>query len=63
MSGVRIKDVAKLSGVSTATVSHVLNKTRYVSDADVAVALRCTMRPVGFIYFVLESFLETSRSH
>src|SRR5213082_180386 len=32
MSGVRIKDVAKLSGVSTATVSHVINKTRYVSD-------------------------------
>src|SRR5204862_6155441 len=32
MSGVGIKDVAKLSGVSTATVSHVINKTRYVSD-------------------------------
>jgi len=32
MSGARIKDVAKLSGVSTATVSHVINKTRYVSD-------------------------------
>jgi LacI family transcriptional regulator len=32
MSDVRIKDVAKLSGVSTATVSHVINKTRYVSD-------------------------------
>src|SRR5258708_37047830 len=31
MSGVRIKDVAKLSGVSTATVSHVINKTRFVS--------------------------------
>lgn len=27
----RIKDVAQLAGVSTATVSHVLNKTRYVS--------------------------------
>src|SRR5438132_14376620 len=32
MSGVGIKDVAKLSGVSTATVSHVINKTRYVSN-------------------------------
>lgn len=33
MSGMRIKDVAKLSGVSTATVSHVINKTRFVRDA------------------------------
>ncbi|HZG54554.1 MAG TPA: LacI family DNA-binding transcriptional regulator [Pyrinomonadaceae bacterium] len=29
----RIKDVAREAGVSTATVSHVINKTRYVSDA------------------------------
>ncbi|MGI9107224.1 MAG: LacI family DNA-binding transcriptional regulator [Pyrinomonadaceae bacterium] len=28
----RIKDVAREAGVSTATVSHVINKTRYVSD-------------------------------
>lgn len=27
-----IKDVAKLAGVSTTTVSHVINKTRYVSE-------------------------------
>ena len=32
MSSVRIKDVAKLAKVSTATVSHVINKTRFVSD-------------------------------
>ncbi|HYJ48230.1 MAG TPA: LacI family DNA-binding transcriptional regulator [Pyrinomonadaceae bacterium] len=29
----RIKDVAKEAGVSTATVSHVINKTKYVTDA------------------------------
>src|SRR5256712_12482655 len=32
MSTVRIKEVAKLARVSTATVSHVINKTRFVSD-------------------------------
>ncbi|MDQ1593383.1 MAG: hypothetical protein QOG71_4010 [Pyrinomonadaceae bacterium] len=29
----RIKDVAREAGVSTATVSHVINKTRFVTDA------------------------------
>lgn len=32
MNTVRIKDVAKLARVSTATVSHVINETRFVSD-------------------------------
>jgi DNA-binding LacI/PurR family transcriptional regulator len=32
MTKARIKDVAREAGVSTATVSHVLNKTRFVSD-------------------------------
>src|ERR1700746_2995008 len=32
MSGVRIKDVATLAKVSTATVSHVINNTRFVSE-------------------------------
>jgi DNA-binding LacI/PurR family transcriptional regulator len=32
MGGTRIKDVAELAGVSTATVSHVINKTRFVGE-------------------------------
>ncbi len=32
MDNIRIKDVARLAGVSTATVSHVINKTRFVSE-------------------------------
>ncbi|MCG5102497.1 LacI family DNA-binding transcriptional regulator [Oceanobacillus alkalisoli] len=32
MSQPKIKDVARAAGVSTATVSHVINKTRYVSE-------------------------------
>lgn len=34
-----IKDVAKLAGVSTSTVSHVLNGTRFVSD-EIAIRVR-----------------------
>lgn len=32
LSKIKIKDVAKVANVSTATVSHVINKTRFVSD-------------------------------
>ena len=32
MTRVRIKDVAEYAGVSTATVSHVINETRFVSE-------------------------------
>ncbi|WP_142995791.1 LacI family DNA-binding transcriptional regulator, partial [Vibrio coralliilyticus] len=27
-----MKDIARLAGVSTSTVSHVINKSRYVSE-------------------------------
>lgn len=36
----RIKDVARAAGVSTATVSHVLNKTRFVSEETRARVMR-----------------------
>src|SRR5215210_6632469 len=33
LTKLRIKDVAREAGVSTATVSHVINNTKYVTDA------------------------------
>ena len=36
----RIKDVAREAGVSTATVSHVINKTKYVTDRTRASVLK-----------------------
>ena len=36
----RIKDVAQMAGVSTATVSHVINNTKYVTDETRASVLR-----------------------
>lgn len=43
----RIKDVAKLAGVSTATVSHVVNKTRFVSAETTARVLSAIER-IGY---------------
>ncbi|MGM9924307.1 MAG: LacI family DNA-binding transcriptional regulator [Bacillus sp. (in: firmicutes)] len=43
-----IKDVAKKSGVSTATVSHVINGTRYVSD-EVSAMVKAAMKELNYI--------------
>lgn len=43
----RIKDVAEKSGVSTATVSHVINGTRYVSD-EVSEKVRAAMKELNY---------------
>ena len=46
--GIGIKDVAKEANVSTATVSHVINGTRYVSDETKKRVLDCINR-LGYI--------------
>ena len=61
MSGVRIKDVAKLSGVSTATVSHVINKTRHVSDETKQRVLRA-IENVGYTPNIHARNLASGRS-
>ncbi|SGY98606.1 LacI family DNA-binding transcriptional regulator, partial [Moritella viscosa] len=42
-----IKDVARHAGVSTSTVSHVLNNTRYVSD-DVSARVRIAVEELRY---------------
>jgi LacI family transcriptional regulator len=61
MSGVRIKDVAKLSGVSTATVSHVINRTRRVSDKTKQRVLRA-IENVGYTPNIHARNLASGRS-
>jgi len=47
MSATRIKDIARLAGVSTATVSHVINKTRFVTD-ETKLRVLTTIDKVGY---------------
>lgn len=42
-----IRDVAKSAGVSTSTVSHVINKTRFVSEETQA-KVRDAMKALGY---------------
>jgi len=57
-----IKDVAQLAGVSVATVSHVLNGTRFVSDA----ARARVQEAIGALQYVpsaLARSLKSNRTH
>ena len=44
---VTISDVARLAGVSTATVSHTINSTRYVSGETKEKVYRATCPPTA----------------
>ena len=48
MKKITIKEVAELAGVSTATVSHVINRTRYVSP-ELIDKVEGILRETGYI--------------
>lgn len=64
MSGetVTIKDIAKRAGVSTATVSHVINNTRYVSE-DVSQRVMKAMKEMDYRSNYLAKALRSNCSH
>jgi ribose transport system substrate-binding protein len=51
--GVTIKEIAELSGVSAATVSHIINKTRYVSP-ELERRVRLVMDQTGYSAKLIE---------
>lgn len=57
-----IKDVARYAGVSTATVSHVLNNTRYVSD-DLKNKVHDSVKKLNYYPNHLVSGLRKKRSY
>lgn len=57
-----IRDVAKLAGVSTATVSHVFNKTRYVSD-EVMEKVNNAAKELGYVSNSIAKSLRSSKSN
>lgn len=59
---VTIKDVAKMAGVSTATVSHVFNKTRYVSD-EVMEKVNNAAKELGYVSNSIAKSLRSSKSN
>lgn len=59
---VTILDVARRAGVSTATVSHVLNKTRFVSD-ELAQRVACAVRELGYYPNQLVGSMRTKKSY
>src|SRR5918912_3941474 len=58
----RIKDVAREAGVSTATVSHVINNTRFVSEETRAKVLRAVEK-CGYYPNAQARGLASGRSH
>jgi LacI family transcriptional regulator len=57
-----IKDVAKHAGVSTSTVSHVLNKTRYVSE-DITARVKTAVDQLQYAPSALARSLKLKHTH
>jgi LacI family transcriptional regulator len=57
-----IRDVAKRAGVSTATVSHVINGTRFVSD-ELKQSVISAMEELGFRRNALAGALRSGQTH
>lgn len=57
-----IKDVAERAGVSTATVSHVINKTRYVSE-ELQARVRQAMEELGYQPNAIARSLRRKETH
>lgn len=56
-----IKDVAKYAGVSTSTVSHVLNKTRFVSE-DISVRVMAAVEELNYAPSALARSLKVNHT-
>jgi LacI family transcriptional regulator len=59
---VTIKDVAMWAGVSTATVSHVFNKTRYVSD-ETTKKVKNAAKELGYVSNSIARSLRSNKSN
>ena len=59
---ITIKDVARRAGVSIATVSHVINKTRYVSD-ETTERVNSAIKELGYYPNLLVSGLRSKKSY
>ncbi|MGL4859300.1 MAG: ribose operon transcriptional repressor RbsR [Enterobacteriaceae bacterium] len=57
-----MKDVARLAGVSTSTVSHVINNNRYVSDA-IRDKVQAAVRELNYAPSALARSLKINRTH
>lgn len=55
-----IKDVAKLAGVSISTVSHVINKTRFVSK-EITLKVEQAVTDLGYKPVALARSLKTQK--